>query len=99
MAAIILSKQAKNDLDNIYTYIFQDSPQYAQRQIEKILQRINRIGDFPKAGRVVPELSTETIREVFENNYRIIYRISSVDNVEIITILHMSRLFVKGNFF
>lgn len=99
MAKIILSQQAKIDLDAIYAYIFQDSPLYARRQIEKILQRIKRIGNSPKAGRIVPELQAEDIREVFENNYRIVYRISSVENVEVITILHMSRLFDKGNFF
>ncbi len=85
MAAIIVSQQARNDLDAIYNYIYQDSPLYAQRQTKRILQRIKRIGNAPTAGRIVPELNTEDIREVFESNYRIIYRINHVDNVEVIT--------------
>ena len=99
MATVVFSQQAKDDLDSIYTYIFQDSPLYAQRQIEKIFLRIKRIASAPKTGRIVPELQMENIREVFENNYRIIYRLSVSNNVEVITILHMSRLFDKGNLF
>ena len=50
MEKITLSQQAKDDLDAIYTYIFQDSPLYAQRQIEKIFLRIRRIANAPKPG-------------------------------------------------
>ena len=95
MAEIILSHQAKADLDNIYDYIFQDSPLYAQRQVEKILKRINRITNSIQSGRIMPELYVEAIREVFEGNYRIIYRIISADKVEVVAILHTARFFDK----
>jgi toxin ParE1/3/4 len=97
MAEIILSYQAKTDLDNIYEYIFQDSPLYAQRQVEKIFNRLNRISNSIQTGRIIPELNIESIREVFEGNYRIIYRIISTNKVEVVPILHTARFFDKDS--
>ena len=62
MAAVILSEQAKKDLDSIHNYISMDSPFYAQRQVEKVLRRINRIPFTLSGGRRVPELNHDTIR-------------------------------------
>ncbi|MBY9006402.1 MAG: type II toxin-antitoxin system RelE/ParE family toxin [Candidatus Lokiarchaeota archaeon] len=42
-------------------------------------------------GRIVPEINISSVREIIFQNYRIIYR-TKIDYVEIITVLHGSRL-------
>jgi len=66
---------AVNHLSSIYTYISQNSPQYAQRLVERLTQRSEQIVKFPFSGRIVPEFETEQIREIIEGSYRIIYYI------------------------
>jgi plasmid stabilization system protein ParE len=48
---------------------------------------VERAGEFPESGRVVPELSDSTIREILWRNYRIVYRIKG-PLVEIVTVFH-----------
>jgi len=48
---------------------------------------------MPESGRIVPELENSEIRELFEGNYRIVYRIKTKDYIEILTVHHTSRDF------
>lgn len=83
MSTVILSRQARKDLDVIY-----ESPLHARRQIERMLQRIRQLGSSPQpAGQMVPEIKEESIREVFEGRYRIVYR-SVPGRLEVITVMH-----------
>lgn len=43
-------------------------------------------------GRIVPEFGLENLRERISGNYRLLYRISPSQAIEIITIHHSSRL-------
>ena len=43
--------------------------------IERIFKKVESLSKFPERGRIVPEANREEIREVFESEYRIIYRI------------------------
>lgn len=43
--------------------------------IGRIFKRIETLSKFPEKGRKVPKANREKIREVFEGEYRIIYRI------------------------
>ena len=47
--------------------------------------------EFPRSGRVVPELEREAYREVILGTYRIVYRIEA-DRAEILTVVHSARL-------
>src|SRR5262249_30090097 len=53
-------------------YIAQSSQRYALQMVDRITNRSKQIGQFPRSGRMVPEFSSDTIREVFEGSYRII---------------------------
>lgn len=64
---------AQGQLDAIYQYISQNSPEYAKRMVDRLTRRSQQIGEFPQSGRVVPEYQLEQIREVIEVPYRIIY--------------------------
>jgi len=50
---------------------------------------------MPESGRIVPELENSEIRELIEGNYRIVYRIKTMEYVEILTVHHTSRDFLK----
>ena len=63
---------------------------YADRQVDKIIKRVDQVGTFPKSGRVVPEFDSELIRELIEGNYRIVYQISP-DTIAIVRIHHAAR--------
>ncbi|MEO5501388.1 MAG: type II toxin-antitoxin system RelE/ParE family toxin [Ginsengibacter sp.] len=77
MVKIIWTEFAIEDLRSIYHYISKDSKRYADRFVEKLIERVEQLETFPKSGRVVPEFSNETIRELIEGNCRIIYKIST----------------------
>ena len=91
MVRLIWTEFAIEDLRLIHEYISRDSKVYADRFIEKIINRVGQLESFTKSGRVVPELNSEIIRELIEGNYRIIYRIDP-DIISIIRIHHSSRI-------
>lgn len=74
-------------LVSIYEYVAHDSKPYAERLIDKLTRRSEQIAAFPLSGRMVPEYREESIREVIERPYRIIYRIK-VDQIDILAVVH-----------
>ena len=88
---VVWTDEALEDLKLIDEYISRDSKVYASRQVERILAHEENINKFPKAGRFVPEFHNEMIREVFEGNYRIIYRIVNDERVDVLTVVHAAR--------
>ena len=87
---VFWTETAVNHLSSIYNYISQNSPQYAQRLVERLTRRSEQIANFPFSGRLVPEFETEQIREVIEGSYRIIYYIKP-EQIEVIAVLHAAR--------
>ena len=92
MVEIIWTPFALEDLQSIYDYIALDSPTYAIRFIDKLVDKVEILIDHPDVGRVVPEFENELIKEIFEGNYRIIYKINSIDEITILRIHHSARL-------
>lgn len=87
---VFWTETAVNHLSSIYNYISQNSPQYAQRLVERLTKRSEQIANFPFSGRLVPEFETEQIREVIEGSYRIIYYIKP-EQIDVIAVLHAGR--------
>ena len=87
---ILWTEPAIEDLRNIYGYIARDSEVYASSYVQRIILAVDGLSDFPRLGRMVPEASQETIRELLYHNYRIIYRINK-ELVEILTVIHGRR--------
>ncbi len=77
-------------LRNLHGYIAKDSAIYASSFVQRIILAVERLTNFPRIGRVVPETDDETIRELLYQNYRIIYRIKS-ELIEILTVIHVRR--------
>ena len=90
MVKLIWTEYAIEDLRLIHEYISKDSKRYADRFVEKLMERVDQLESFPKSGRVVPEFNSETIRELIEGNYRIIYKISA-SQIAIIRVHHSAR--------
>ncbi|MBY9005911.1 MAG: type II toxin-antitoxin system RelE/ParE family toxin [Candidatus Lokiarchaeota archaeon] len=82
---------ASDDYDSIIRYYEKTAPKFAQNLAKKIIYIVENLIQFPKMGRIVPELENEEIREVIYRNFRIIYRLK--ENVlEITRIIHGSSL-------
>ena len=71
----------------IYEHIAQDSPQYAQRMIDRLVRRSEQIATFPLPKRMVPEYEAQAIRELVERPHRIIYRVKA-DQVDVLAVVH-----------
>ena len=84
------TKTAVENLSAIYTYIAQNSPQYAARIVDRVTRRSLQIVNFPLSGRIVPEFETEQIREVIEGSYRIIYYIKP-EQIDVLAVIHGSQ--------
>lgn len=91
MAKLIWTDQAIHDLNEIGNYIAENSENYAKLVVKKLFERADLLKTFPRAGRMVPEKNIEDIRELIEGNYRIIYEIVSVDQINILTVYHSAR--------
>ncbi len=86
------SETAKNDLISIRNFIAGDDVTAAKNWIDLLRAKARNIVHQPFAGRKVPELSRDDIREVIEKNYRIVYQIHS-DRISILTVFESHRLF------
>lgn len=84
---VIWTPRAQQRLQELHDYIAEDQPINATRFVERLLSRGEQIGDQPRSGRVVPEYQRETIREVLEGDYRLIYRIRS-QQVDVLSVRH-----------
>lgn len=83
--------QAIADLAAIRAFIEQDSPHYASVVVTRLIQAVDRLRNFPQSGRMVPEFEREDIRETVERPYRVIYRLSSEQEIHILTVHHGAR--------
>ncbi len=96
MAELIWSERAILDMENIYDYIANDSPMYAQLNAKSIIKSVERLQMFPESGRHLPEFPHLPHREVIVGNYRVIYRYDSERaEVKIVTVVHGSRLLIE----
>jgi plasmid stabilization system protein ParE len=69
------SPRALGDLEAIAESIAADSPFYARAVVKKITDLARNLSRFPRAGRKVPELDDENIRELLAYSYRVICRV------------------------
>jgi toxin ParE1/3/4 len=91
---VIWTPPAKRDLRRIKRYIARDSPTAANSFIQRIQERVRRIGVMPTAGSPVPETGMPDIREIFVGNYRIIYQVRETD-VRALIAMHGAQLLTQ----
>lgn len=92
MRRVVWSEQADADLAAIRAYIARDSERYAQAKVERLIEAVDQLLDWPRSGPVVPEVGDEDLRQLIVAPYRIVYRLQG-DIIGIATIVHTSREF------
>jgi plasmid stabilization system protein ParE len=76
-------------LDEISTFIAEDSPKNARAVFNRIRTRVDGLGQSPQGGRYVPELlefGIRTYREIIVKPWRVIYRAGG-DTVHILIVI------------
>ena len=81
---------AVSDLQAIRATIGRHSELYALGMVRRLFERVEILGEHPRIGSVVPEFEIDDIRELFEQPYRIIYRILP-SRIDVIAVIHGSR--------
>ncbi len=72
---ITWSPLAVEQVRDIASYIALDKPAVAVQWADQIFDSVEILLDFPKSGRIVPEINRKEIRELIQGSYRIIYKI------------------------
>jgi plasmid stabilization system protein ParE len=84
-------------LKSIHDYISFDSLYYAKIQVIRLKFRTHILKSNPLSGKIVLEYQNELFRELVEGNYRIIYKVISKNQIDILTVHHTSRDLSKRN--
>jgi len=89
---LIWSPASRDDLHDIVHFISRDSPERAEAFGYRLIAETDKLQDFPEIGRVVPEYTVPTIREIIVRSYRIVYRVNHEGRlVEIARVWHAAR--------
>lgn len=90
MAQIIWTEPALQDLNDIAGYIALDKVNAAKKLVQKVFSSVERLEQFPKSGRIPPELEKSRYLEVIVNPCRVFYRIEK-EKVFILYVLRSER--------
>ena len=88
---VIWSDRALRSLAKIHEALTAESPDAANRTIDRILKRGDQLVAFPSSGRVVDRYERPGLRELIEPPYRIVYRIRA-QQVQVVDVFHSSQL-------
>lgn len=77
MTELRWTDRAVADLEEIGDFIARDKPAAARAWVGRLQERARAAATTPQAGRVVPELGRQDIREVILRSYRIVYRVQA----------------------
>jgi plasmid stabilization system protein ParE len=87
---VVWTQNATHELRAIHDHIAQNSRQYAQGMADRITRRTKTLARFPRLGPEVAEYEDESIRELSEHPYRIIYRVGK-KRIEVLSVVHGAR--------
>jgi toxin ParE1/3/4 len=89
---ILWSLPAKNDLQAIFEFTFEQSKnlQISQTLKQKIYEQVLILEYFPFLGRIVPEVNDTNLREILCFRFRVIYSIKN-STIYILAIIGISQ--------
>ena len=90
MSRYVLGREAEQDLDNLWDFIAQESPQAANRLIGEIFEAFEALARNPGIGHKRKDLTRLPVLFWPVGNYLIVYR-AAVSLVEIVAIVHGKR--------
>jgi toxin ParE1/3/4 len=88
---IIWSPLAIQKISEYADIIALDKPMVVEKWTEDIFDSIQRLSVLPYSGKIVAEIGQKDLREVFNGNYRVIYKILS-NEIHILTVRHRRQL-------
>lgn len=90
--AISFAPSALADLEAVLAwYGEQQVPEAGQRLVREIVSRVEALAQHPDIGRLVPEFSVSTLRELIHPPFRIVYR-HDMGRVRIVRVWRSERL-------
>jgi len=94
MYKITFLDKSKDDLDEIYFYISEDSPDRAEKMVNTILERVEQLEKFPHSGVTVADKVEVKgdYRMIVVNPYLVFYRVIK-DDIFIYRVLHGKRFY------
>ena len=90
MGKIIWAPSALKDIESIARFIERDSIDQASLFVTRIIEMTDRLDDFPRSGRVIPEINDDHCREIVYGAYRVMYRIAK-EEIWITGVIHGAR--------
>lgn len=87
---VVWSYPARADLKRIHDFISSDSAHYAKKVVQEIREKTSILNELPNIGKVVPEISDPSVRELHLYSYRIIYQIQK-SNIQVLAVVHARR--------
>lgn len=97
--SVQITPAAERDVEEIWTYIADDSPENATAFILRLEEQIEALEQYPERCPLIPEneLLGTGYRHLIYGSYRTIFRITG-DTVFIVRIIHGSRLLAPSIF-
>jgi len=90
--AISFTASALGDLEEIRAwYERQHAEDTSRRLVQDIITAIERLGQFPESGRIVPEFGVTSLREIIHPPFRIVYRLDPL-RVRVVRVWRSERL-------
>ena len=93
MAEVIWTQQATDELHQIRTYLLSvTSRERAEAIADRLFERVDILGKFPRVGRTVrnSRRADDSLRELIEGSYRIVYELIDEDLILIQRLIHTS---------
>jgi addiction module RelE/StbE family toxin len=84
------TERALGDLVDIGRHIARDKKSAARRWVERLRRSARAAARQPLAGRIVPEVGREDVREVLVGNYRIVYEVQKTE-IRVLTVFEGHR--------
>lgn len=91
---IVWESRAEQELQDIYDYIFLDSPQNAENVINELVAISESISNMPYKHPKEPYFNDENIRFIPKWSYKIIYLIGDID-ITILSVFNTSQYSIK----
>jgi toxin ParE1/3/4 len=78
---VIFTPQSLDDLREIVSFIAKNNRERAKSFGNELVDHALTLREMPERGRIVPEISESSVREIVYRPYRIIYEVFPLQNV------------------
>ena len=89
------SRDALDDLDEIFDYIASYSVERATEFVNKLRSEARELIDTPRLGTMIPEIGEDAFRELYTHEYNIMYEIKK-DTILIHEVYNSKRIYIRS---